>query len=231
MLARLEAEVAASRRRLALRWGGGDAVFDSLTLPEPDLSPPPPDDSVLVGLDRHAQVVEAAAQVRAAQARVRETRAQRIPDVDALFGVRRIEEAEATAFIAGLSIPLPVWNRQSGALAAAGAGDAGARLGLTASRRVLESEVRSVLASLRAAIAGYERLRGGAVPAAEEALTVLGADFRAGRLSYVDLADGHRAALETRLATIEAAADVWRSRAALARLVGDADRAMEEVGP
>ena len=54
---------------------------------------------------------------------------------------------------------------------------------------------------------------------------LLSAGYRSGRLRYVDMADGRRAALEARLAVIDAAADVWRARAELERFVGTTPQA------
>ena len=64
----------------------------------------------------------------------------------------------------------------------------------------------------------------------EEALETIRAAYRAGRLGYAELAEAERAALEARLMLASAAADVWRSRAALERLAGPPEDSIREGG-
>jgi cobalt-zinc-cadmium efflux system outer membrane protein len=43
-------------------------------------------------------------------------KADRIPDVDLGFGVRQFEEDNSYTFVAGLSVPLPLFNRNQGSI-------------------------------------------------------------------------------------------------------------------
>jgi cobalt-zinc-cadmium efflux system outer membrane protein len=124
---------------------------------------------------------------------------------------------------AGVSLPLPIWNRRRGEQAAAEAERARAEAGRAATERRLGAEARNAIAELTAAIEIYRRLADGAAPAAREALEDLRAGYRAGRLSYVDLIEGQRAALESRMALVEASAEVWRVRGRIERLAGSVE--------
>jgi cobalt-zinc-cadmium efflux system outer membrane protein len=226
-LARARADFAAACRAVAQRWGASEAAFDSLVLPAPDLSPPPGPDSLLATLEDHPELGRAAAEARAAEATWLGARAARTPDLEARFGVRHLRDAGGTGWVSGVSIPLPLWNRRSGAVGAADAERSRARLELETTRRRIGAELRSTVDHLRASIAAFELVRDRAAPAAEGALAELRSGYRAGRLGYVDLVDGQRGAIAARLAAIEAAAEVWRFRAELHRLVGAAERGGE----
>lgn len=212
--------LASARRMLALHWGSSDATFDSLGLPPPDLSPPPHPDSVLLRVREHPELFRASAELKTAEAIVRATRASRVPDIGVRIGVRHLRDAGGTGFVAGLLLPLPLWNTQGGSLAAAEAGRQRALLGTKSIESRLASEVHTGIGKLEAAISAFHRLGSRAAPAAEEALTALRSTYRAGRLSYTDLLEAQRALLEARLAVVEATAGVWRARADLARLTG-----------
>jgi len=215
-----EPALRSARRALAGYWAASEAAFDSLLLPSPNLSPPPDPDSVLVTLGQHPELLRAAAEVRAADAGIETVRADRVPNMGALIGVRHLPDPGGTGFVGGISVPLPVWNSQSGSLAAAEARRQRAQYLANSTERRLESEVRSRVEGLAAAVAAYRRLESRAAPAAAEALAFVQSNYRGGRLSYIELLEAQRALLETRLAVVEAAAEVWRARAGLERLTG-----------
>lgn len=226
--ARSAAEVAAADRALALHWAAPEADFDSLALPQP--STPLPADSAawFASLAAHPEVAAAAARVRAAQAGALAARAAGTADVDASVGARHLRESEGTGFVAGVSLPLPFGNRQQGARAAAGADASRAQLEQSAAQARLASELRSAIERWRAASAALRPLAERVLPAADEALALVRAGYRAGRWGYADLADASRAALDARRAWLDATGEAWRAKADVMRLTGG-DAAKGEV--
>jgi cobalt-zinc-cadmium efflux system outer membrane protein len=228
-LARTEAELseaeavhAAARRVLAGAWGAAEAAFDSLALPEPEAAPAHPPGPA--PLDAHPGRRIAEAEVRAAEARLRLARAARVPDLEGRVGVRRLDEDDATGFVAGLSLPLPLWDSGGGEVAAAIAERDRAEIAAHEVERSLASALASATGRLSAALATYRTLVGRAAPAAAGALATLRAGYRAGRFGYLDLIEAEREALEVKLAAVDARAAAWAARAALDRLTGGEGR-------
>ena len=218
-LRRAEGEWQVARRTLALDWGMAQAPFDSLLLMGSDLSAPGSVDSLVSELQRHPERLRIDAETQVAEARLREARAARTPDLEARLGVRHLNEVNGTGLVAGIALPLPLWNTQRGALGAAEAERSATRGRAQAISRRLESELRSDYDRLLSAIDVYAEVRDRALPAADEALIELRAGYRAGRLNYLDLAEGQRTALETRLLALESEREIWSARLALERLV------------
>jgi cobalt-zinc-cadmium efflux system outer membrane protein len=135
--------------------------------------------------------------------------------------VRRLDETRTTGFVAGLALPLPLWNPQGGAVAAAQAEIVAARAREHAARLQLRNEVEGALGRIVIARATHDAVRTRIQPAAIEALAQVRSGYRAGRLSYTDLLDAQRAVRESDLALIEANVDLWRARIALDRLIGE----------
>lgn len=225
---RAEAALSAARRDVALRWGDRAAMFDSLAL---DSLPPSVSADSLVQYNRlqnHPALLRARSEIQAAAARVAAARAERIPDLEAVGGLRTFGRGSDRQLVAGIGLPLPLWNRQSGTLGATLSDQSRAELQAQALANQLEVSLRNATERYRAAVAAHDRLREQATPLAQQALASLSAAYRAGRLSYVDLAEGQRVALETRLALIEATAEMWRTRMALELLVGAQTEGLEE---
>ena len=220
---RARAEFEAARQRLALSWGGSEATFDSLALGDPTPGPVPPAAPTFEPAELQAVVAERAI----ADGRVRLARAARVPDLTINGGVRRLEEAPGTGFVASVGLPLPLWNRQSGTLAAAETDLRAARLEEQATSLRLQTELRLSERRLASAAASYDTLRAQLVPSAEQTLELVRGGYRAGRFGYLELFDAQRAVLEAQLAVDEAKADLWRARLEYARLAG---RPLEPVG-
>lgn len=213
-LARAAAANEAARRTLAARWGDEAAGFDSLALGAPDEAPVP---AARAG-DAHPALAREAAAQREAEAEAASARARRMPDLDVALGARRFREDGATGFVAALALPLGATG--AGEAQAARARAERAALDRRAAARALRVEAGNAAAALEGALAAWRELSRTAAPRAGEALALLGAGYRSGRFSYVDLVEGRRAALESRLAVIDAAAEAWRARAELERFAG-----------
>lgn len=216
-----------ARRGLVLSWGAPDADIDSLVLPQPPLSPPAPIDSLTPGLGQHPEVLRARAVANAAGLRVRAAHAARVPDLVVRFGARRFSDAGDAGFVAGVGIPIPVWNRGSGTLIAAEADRSGAELRVRAAQLRLGAELRSAHERVVTSASIWREITEQALPAVEAAFDALRGSYRMGRIGYVDVLDGQRAAIETRLLALDAARDAWSARLDLERFTNMAPRGQE----
>lgn len=213
---RAEAELRIARRELALSWGGDAASFDTLIAEPLDRRSEERDGAPAESPD----LERAAAGEALSSARIREARASRIPDLSLSLGIRHLEEAGATGFVAALEVPLPLWSRGRGSAAAARQEHEAALAEQRAAAERLEAESASASDRLLAASAAYDSLRLRVRPARQELLRELLRAYHAGRLNYLDLVTEQRNLLETDLALIESEADLWRSRVRLELLAG-----------
>lgn len=149
----------------------------------------------------------AEAQATAADAIVRRERAAGTPDVTAEAGYRRWEEDNESAIVFGLSVPLPLFNRNQGNVAAANADAVAAK-----SRRlqVLAESVQRIRGAEDNFVAAESRVRTleqVAGPAAQQALDLARAGFEAGRFSLLDVLDAEAAFASAQATLIEAQRD------------------------
>ena len=212
---RTEAELVMARRELALSWGGTQAGFDSLAA-----GPFTDEAAVPVQLNNHPELERASAGAALASARERTARAARVPDLTLSVGLRRLQEAPGTGFVAAVELPLPIWNRGAGNVSATQREYEASLAEKQATTQRLEVELANANDRLRAAAAAYDSLRLRVRPARQELLVELLRAYRAGRLNYLDLIAEQRLLLETDLALVDAQADLWRSRVRLELLAG-----------
>ena len=226
LLADAEIRASSARRSLAL-----------LLLPESDVaevspmglagSPPPVPllDPVAGELtSRRQEIAAAQAEVEAAAAYVRLARAERLPDITATGGYKRQSDGLSGAFL-GFSIPLPVFDRNAGALASAEArvGAFETRLGLT--RRQVDNDLRRAIQTYesvkrRADLRGYDVL-----DASADLLQIAQVAYDLGEMGLLEILDAAEALRGARNASAQLKADLWTAYYDLERAIGGFDTA------
>jgi outer membrane protein, heavy metal efflux system len=163
----------------------------------------------------------AAARLTAAEQRIDVERISARPDVTASLGLRRLEAEDATALTFGVSLPLPLFDRNRGNIdaaraeyRAADARLAQARQDATADRAAADARLGASTSRVTAADAG--------VTAAEEAYRLSRIGFDAGRISQLELRTSRAALINARNAAVDARLARVRAEIDLARLEGRA---------
>jgi cobalt-zinc-cadmium efflux system outer membrane protein len=223
---RARAELTIARHGLAAQWGAATAAFDSLVLEPPGAARIPAHEVLAVFLNEHPERRRAAAAVEWAQARLREARAARAPDVSLSAGARHLAEADATGFLAGISLPLPLWNGQRGAVMAADAERHAVQAREQLVRLRLDEELRAARERLLAAIETHRTLEARVLPGYEDALGQIAAGYRAGRFNALEYLEAQRNLLDTELAVIEARVEAWSAQLDVEAMVG---RSLDEI--
>jgi cobalt-zinc-cadmium efflux system outer membrane protein len=202
-LGRAQADLVAARTRLAATWGGsaGDvaAVAGTLLMPEAL----PSDASLLEKLGGHPRVAHQKAIVEARRATLGLERARTAQDITVGGGVRFIREGSDAGFVAGVSVPLPVRNRNQGTIRAARENLAGAEQMVRAIETDLRAEFITAWQQASAAHAAAQNLRREALPATEQANAVVRRAFQQGELPLIDVLDAQREVIALRRELLE----------------------------
>jgi len=118
-LERAKRSLDAARKRLSAALGSSVPVFET-AVGQLDLDPDIPSSEQLVqNINKNPDVARWSAEIGQRRAALILERANRIPDPSVSIGVRRLRETEASALVAGISFPLPLFNRNSGAVSEA----------------------------------------------------------------------------------------------------------------
>jgi cobalt-zinc-cadmium efflux system outer membrane protein len=195
-----------------------DSVIDSITVLE--LAP---DSLVAIALRSRPEITAAGIEVEVATAETRLAARERLPSATLTVG-RKTEESIAgerlNGFVAGLSLPLPLWDRRSGAI---GAGEAEARrraAELSGARRRVTREVLEAAEGLRA-VQQQLRILGPALQAdAATALRSAQLAYSEGELTLLEWLDTVRAYFETETSIANLRAELLVRAAVLERAVG-----------
>lgn len=206
----------AARERLASYWGGS-AGFSVDLAGFATLAPPP---GSPVSASANPEVARARAEEERASAAIAVERARAQPDPTLSAGLRYFHEYDEAALVVGVTIPLALWDNNSGGVERAEAERSKARLETDALQRNIEREAGSAAAQIRIAAAEIEAIDARLLPAAKQALQRAREGYAAGAFSYLDVLDAQRVLVDARLKRNSALGSYHRARVALARLTG-----------
>jgi cobalt-zinc-cadmium efflux system outer membrane protein len=193
-----------------------DIVIDLGALPEL------PDREVIIGaIEQLPMSVMGQLSVMREKSALDLARANGIADPTLGLGVRRFAEDDGTAFIASISIPISIFDRNQGRVAQAQAHlkEATAnkelqRLNLT--KQV--SEMWQVLVSSREEVLDYQK---SLLPSAQKAYVQAESGFNRGAFSFLDLLDAQRTLFDVQESYLEALATFYETKAQIDMISGE----------
>ncbi|WP_224761339.1 TolC family protein [Brevundimonas aurantiaca] len=177
--------------------------------------------AALAPTDQTPSVRVAEAERSAAESRIAVERTRSRPDVSASVGLRRYEAEDATALTFGLSLPLPLFDRNRGNIEAAQADFRAADARLMTARQEAQADRAAAQARLRASVSRVNAADAG-VRSAEEAYRLSRIGFEAGRISQLELRATRTALVNARTAAVDARLARVRAEIDLARQDGRA---------
>lgn len=219
-LARAQRSLAGSRTKLAATWGSRTASFDELAGDLDLIRPIPSVEGLAQQVFRNPDIARWTTEMEYREAAVKFEKAKRVPDVTVKAGTRHIRETEDDAWVMGLSVPLPLFDRNQGGLL-----EARERLAKgEEERRVSELSLWNALTEtfqvLSTAYAEATALAEEILPGAESAFEATREGYRRGKFDYLVMLDAQRTLFEVRDQYISALASYHQGVAEVERLIG-----------
>lgn len=210
-----------ARHALVALWGDAQPDFSNASADLFAFAPLDSFGSLLARLERNPDFLRFASEARLREADTRLALAQARPNLTFSLGVRRFELGGDTALVGGFSMPLPVSDRNRGAIREAQV----RRFQSDAERAAAFVRARAGLFALyqqvNAARIRSEVLRGEAIPQAQTALEQSQYGYDRGRFSFLELVTAQQDLLDLQQAAIDAAADHHRLLAEIERLTSE----------
>lgn len=218
-LVQAASELGLSQQKLVTLWGATGPAHINLQRPVDDSPNLPSLEALQQQLDTAPQMERARAQIEREAAQVRLERAERIPDVTVTVGKQREDQVGRNQTVLGISIPLPLFNRNQGNLLAALRRSDKAKSDFEAERiRIVqalsEAYQRAQLAQSEVASITTEIL-----PIAQSTYEATVTGFEAGKFSFLDVLDAQRTLFQTRAQYLRALSERYRAVVAIGRYV------------
>ena len=218
---RAEYELQTSRRMLAAMWGSIDPAYDSAQADLYAISPLGSFDALARRLRGNPDFLRFATESRLREAELRLAQAQATPSPTVGAGLRRFQENGDTALVFNFSMPLPLFDRNQGAIREAEAKRAQVQTDEHAAYIRAHTALFELYQEVELTRTEVQTLHGQVIPQAEQALEQTEYGYQRGRFSYLEMANAQHELIDLQRAAIDAATNHYRLAAEIERLTGE----------
>ena len=209
-----------ARHRLAATWGSQNPTFEQAEGALSELSPVPPLEELGHLISQNPDVRRWAAERARRRAVLDLEKAKATSDIKLGGGLQYFNEGNDPAFVLGLSIPVPLFDRNQGSI-----GEAMYMLAkVEEHRRAVESDLRAALAEAvtRLSSSFHEStvLKNDVLSSAQNAFDATSRGYSEGKFKYLEVLDAQRTLFEVRGKYIGALARYHTAKADVERLIG-----------
>ncbi len=225
---RAQRSLRVARYRLAETWGSTKPRFESVVGPLDHVAAVPSFEALDRWVNDNPVVSRWATHIAQRRAAIELAKAQGVPDLEVEGGLRYLNESNDTALVVGLSLPLPLFNRNQGGV-------------LEARYNLANADAQRHAATVRwgaSLAAGYEELtsthaeatalRDEVLPTARSAFEAVQSAFEQGGGGYLDMLDAQRTLTELQRQYIDALARYHHAVAEIEGLIGRPLHAVDE---
>ena len=219
-LAQAQSEQRSARARLASLLGANPPRFTQVAGSVGDLPVIPSLDDIQQRLSASSALRRARLEVERRRSLADVERSKQTPDITVSLGVKRPNELQRNQLMLGVSVPLPLFDRNQGNLLEALKREDKARDELQALNVRLDTEVlqaRERLASVRGEIDVLQRE---VLPGAKSAYDAATVGFENGKFNFLEVLDAQRTYFAAKSQYLKALAEAHRAAADMDRVIG-----------
>ena len=218
---RAEQAVTVAYQQLASVTGAPQAGFERVAASAPGELAPPEGSTLLARLEQTAELRLARLQIEQREAALGLARSQRIPDLTVSLGSQYSETDRERINVVGVSMPLPLFDRNQGNVLSAARRTDQARDLRNGTELRVRSEVVQALAQWQVAAREVQAFDRSILPAAQQAVDAATRGFERGKFSFLEVLDAQRTLVAARTQYLAAQAQGSDARVRLERLFGD----------
>lgn len=194
--------------------------FVSLTSLYDTLFSPPDKKEILQEIENipSVKILNDETNIRKAQLELEEALA--IPDLTASLGVRYLNELKTNSLVAGVSIPLPLFNRNQGSIQSA-------EVKIQQMEEIINAQKLAVIESLTAsynnllnAYNNVVQFRENILPESENAYEITKQGYLQGRFGFIDLLDAQRTLFDTQANYLLELSDYYEAIIEIEKITG-----------
>ena len=211
-------------RRLAMVTGAATSDFAGVQEQPQALAALPAPAQLLGRLPETTELRLAEQEVVQREASLGLEKAQRIPDLDVSVGSQYDASARERVNLVGLSMPLPLFNRNQGNVLSAARRADQARDLRNATELRLRIETRQALEQWNTARGEVQSFNQTILPAAQRAVDSATQGFEMGKFSFLDVLDAQRTLIGARTQYLAAVAQTTDAWVRIERIYGDLSR-------
>jgi outer membrane protein, heavy metal efflux system len=223
-LANANQQLAAAKKRLSGLWGKGLDSNESAFIATGDLEnfkPLPTLSDLIAQLSTSPQLKKASLAITQKQAFSNIEKAKQTPDVTLSLGAKRNEELGGiTQAIIGLSVPIPIFDKNQGGLQSAKAREIQSQDEKTALENQLATDLADAYSRRQTQIEASTMYKNDILPGAQSAYEAVRKGFEFGKFSFLEVLDAQRTLFQAKTQYIQTLALARLAEADMQSILG-----------
>ena len=201
-------------------WGETNPTFEKVEGSIEIIEPLPPEELLIKQVGKNPDIARLNSGLELSKTVLALEKANQIPDLTISGGVKRSNEIGEYGFIMGISLPVPIFDRNQGGLGAAKYNLARAEEEQKAAELRAGLSLGETYQKLGMAHNAVSMLKDLVLPDAEKAFKAAESGYQHGRNDYLDVLDAQRTLFEARIRHLDAAAGFHFAMIEIHRLIG-----------
>lgn len=216
-----ESNLSAARKVLAASWGADQPLFTTASGDFESIHETLPSENRLrQQLPFNPDIAREGAELELREAVLASKKASGVPDVTAMVGLQHFNEDDSEALMFGIGVPLPLFNRNQGNIAASSFELEKVR----AERKAIVTELMAELSRAYAHLTSAQRktltLQGKVIPAMEGAFEITLEGYNEGKYGFLDVLDAQRSLFATQGELIDSTSEYFIALSEIERITG-----------
>jgi outer membrane protein, heavy metal efflux system len=219
-LMRAQRELDTARKQLASNWGSTTPRFQSVAGELNTVQVPPALNTLEKRLSNNPDLARWATEITQRQALISMEKSKAVPDVTATIGASKYLMPNDYALVVGFSVPLPVFNRNQGAILEAENRLSKAEEDRTTAEVKISTALNTAYQKLSTAYNEIIALRDDILPGATSAYNASSEGYRMGKFGFLDVLDAQRILFGAKNQYLQALSDYHKAVTEVERLIG-----------
>ena len=215
-----ESETRIARTVLAVMWGGTENDVTKAVGRLEETEPLPTFESLTAFLDNAPLIRTQNRQVEIAEENLSLEKRYRIPDLSLSAGMKKVGETDDTVYIVGLSLPIPLFDRNQADIARAAAELGRQQAGLFAQKNRLRAEIKAVFENMKTVHDQVLAVRTEILPSARKVLEAVKTGYREGEFSLLALLEAQQTFYEAKENYVQSLGDYHHTVIELEKRLG-----------
>jgi cobalt-zinc-cadmium efflux system outer membrane protein len=182
-----EDELLIARTSLAAMWGGSATDFKSADGLLDRIQPVPSFDALVAVMDDSPAIKAKLSEIKIADRGIDLEKRKRIPDLTFSGGVKKVDGSDDLIYIAGLSLPIPLFDRNQAAVGRAAAERDRRKGALAAEKNRLSKDLKIAYQRLTTAHQQVTVIKTDILPSAHGVLDGIAEGYQEGEFSLIDM--------------------------------------------
>jgi cobalt-zinc-cadmium efflux system outer membrane protein len=209
-----------TRKQLVATWAGEEVKFENVTGKLDSLTPVPSVDELKDMIEDNPDIARWAMEINKNKAALELEKAKSVSDITLSGGLQRFQETDDNAIMFGISIPLPISDKNQAGKLQAKYELVKAREEQRAAYTKVQVELDKAYQALSSAYIEATELEKNVLPGAEGVFEASKTGYTRGKLDYLNVLDAQRTLFEAKARYIDALASYHDSKADIERLIG-----------